>query len=114
MRLDGEAYKLVGSLIAVVSRSSEPDAEPLGLCLYQAESVIGIGYSPRQRANLIKAVKLNLSNRKQYSFEFLQRRFQLPLSINTFAKEKRAYVARVCEQLPLIGYNPVIKKKSGR
>ena len=57
-----------------------------------AASVVGKDWDEKQRKNLTEAIKLNLINSKEYPFDLLQRRYQLPCSRKTFRREARLFV----------------------
>lgn len=78
--------------------------EPYLTYVKEAERVVGTGYgdSPsaqRDRQLLVEAIKLNLTNRIEYPYELLARRFGLAVSLSTFKREKMKYcyeLARLC------------------
>ena len=57
-----------------------------------AESCLARDWDEKERARLVQAIKLNLINRKEYPFELLQRKFDLPCCQKTFRRESRRYV----------------------
>lgn len=71
-------------------------AEPYITHIANAGRVVGVNYSldegaQRERARLIEAIKLNLINRRECPFEYLARRYSLPVSLATFKREKTKY-----------------------
>lgn len=72
--------------------------------IVKAEIAVGKNFADNdqaqaERQNLIKAIKLNLINRHEYSFEYLKRKYNLPVSHSTFKREKMKYcyeLARLC------------------
>ena len=68
------------------------DSSPYSEYMLLAESAVGRDWAPAARAQLIEAIKLNLINRKEYSFDRLQRRYRLPCCQKTFSRECRLYV----------------------
>jgi hypothetical protein len=57
-----------------------------------AALTVGKDWEEEARQNLAEAIRLNLINQKEYPFEMLQRRYQLPCSRKVFRKEARIYV----------------------
>ncbi|MBQ7847114.1 MAG: hypothetical protein IJX08_00235 [Clostridia bacterium] len=57
-----------------------------------AASVVGKEWDEEERQKLTEAIKLNLINQKEYPFEMLQRKYQLPCSRKVFRREARLYV----------------------
>ena len=56
------------------------------------DALVGENWEESQRKNLISAIKLNLINQKEYPFDLLQRKYQLPCTRKIFRKESREYV----------------------
>ncbi len=75
-----------GGLVESVKTS--PYTEYMAL----AASMVGKDWDEKQRANLAEAIRLNLINQKEYPFDLLQRKYQLPCSRKVFRKEARLYV----------------------
>lgn len=87
-----------------------------GLCEYESQlptayrqailtagRFVGSQYaSEQERLKLVQAVKLNLISRKQYSYEFLQRRYGLPVSKGTFFKEQNIFCRHLAEELQIL------------
>ncbi len=75
-------------------------AEPYVSHIEAASAEIGANYtSERERQKLIKAIKLNLTNRREYPFELLMRRYGLSVSHATFKREKQKFcwtLAQLC------------------
>ncbi len=46
---------------------------------------------------IIKSVRLNILNQKAYPFDYLQARYSLPLTKNSFSKEKIIYSKMLME-----------------
>ncbi len=57
-----------------------------------AASCVARGWDEKHRKNLAEAIKLNLINQKEYPFELLQRKYELPCGRKTFRRESRRYV----------------------
>ncbi len=62
----------------------------------RAERVVGSNYgddpkAQEERARLIEAVKQNLMNRWEHPYEQLARKYELPLSLSSFKREKRKF-----------------------
>lgn len=57
-----------------------------------AAMCVGKDWDERQRGNLISAIQLNLINSKEYPFELLQRKYNLPCGRKEFRAESRKYV----------------------
>jgi hypothetical protein len=57
-----------------------------------AAAMVGKDWEEKERKKLAEAIKLNLINQKEYPFEMLQRKYQLPCSRKVFRKEARLYV----------------------
>ena len=69
------------------------DIKPYSDYIKMAELAVGRTYSSdpaaqAERARLIEAIKLNLINRREYSFELLARKYSLPVSLSMFKREK--------------------------
>ncbi|MBP3321825.1 MAG: hypothetical protein J6M12_05690 [Clostridia bacterium] len=75
-----------GGLVESVKTS--PYTEYMAL----AASMVGKDWDEKQRQNLAEAIRLNLINQKEYPFELLQRKYQLPCSRKVFRGESRLYV----------------------
>ena len=69
-----------------------------------AEQSIGQTFSPNSQArrDLVKAVKLNFVNRKEWPFELLRRRYFLPISYNAFGREKKRFCFALAKELGLL------------
>jgi len=78
--------------------------EPYKSYVDKALDVVGTNYekneaAQKERMRLIEAIKYNLINRNKYPYEFLARRYSLPLSLSAFKREKKKYcyeLARLC------------------
>ena len=86
-------YRFCG---CIIETDEYLQAEPYHTYIKKAGEIVGITYATNitaqeERDNLVKAIKYNLINRKEYPFEFLLRKYKLPLSHTTFDKEKRLY-----------------------
>ena len=57
-----------------------------------AAGMVGKDWDAKEREKLAEAIKLNLINQKEYPFEMLQRKYQLPCSRKIFRRESRLYV----------------------
>ena len=95
------ASKCPGVHAGVVESVTE---EPFRTYVTAAGRVVGVNYAldeaaQRERENLIEAIKYNLVNRYEYPYELLVRRYNLPVSLSTFKREKKKYcyeLARLC------------------
>ena len=84
---------------------ASPRAEPYKTAILQAERVIGADFAPgaqKERRELVKAVKLNLSNRKENPFEDLRRRYDLPVCRRRFFCEKQRFCYELAKNLGMI------------
>ena len=80
------------------------ELEPYASYIKRAECAIGATYSAdpaaqSERAQLVKAVKYNLVNRREYPYELLARKYGLPMSLSSFKREKCKFcfeLARLC------------------
>lgn len=82
-------------------------AEPYAGYIKQAETIIGVSYAgdfaaQAERARLVEAIKHNLVNRQEYSYQFLARRYNLPVSLATFKREKRRFCYELAKQCGFI------------
>lgn len=73
--------------------------------IIQAEQAVGSGYAAEaelERKNLVVAIKLSLVNQKEWSYERLRARFELPVGKNMFWKEKRKFCYMLASNLKLV------------
>lgn len=76
--------------------------ERVAQAIKRAEQVIGVNYSEnavKERQELIRAIKLNLINRKIYSYEWLRRAYGLPIGYNQFGEEKKKFCYALAKEL---------------
>lgn len=83
------------------------NTEPYITAIANAGRVVGQSYglsdeAQQRREELVKAIKLNLINRKEYPFDLLQRKFDLPISNKTFGIEKIKFCQAMAKELNLI------------
>lgn len=64
-----------------------------------AASMVGKDWDEKQRRNLAEAIRLNLINQKEYPFDLLQRKYQLPCSRNGFSQRGAAIRKRAVRPL---------------
>ena len=86
-------HGIVKACAGVVESVTE---EPFRTYVTAAGRVVGVNYAldeaaQRERENLIEAIKYNLVNRYEYPYELLVRRYNLPVSLSTFKREKKKY-----------------------
>lgn len=90
-------YKLPQGIVKACAGIVEgARTEPYLSYVSSAENVIGESYaddekSQNRRRLLIKAVKLNLVNRHENPYELLARKYDLPLSLSSFKREKQKF-----------------------
>ena len=90
-------YTLPGGIVKACAGIVEGvTAEPYRTHIANAGRVVGENYAltesgQKERERLTEAIKLNLINRREYPFEYLARRYNLPVSLATFKREKMKY-----------------------
>lgn len=73
---------------------------PFREAIAEADDQVGEKIQCEQvRQRLILSIHLNLINRKQYPFDLLQRKFDLPISISTFEREKFKFCYNIASVL---------------
>lgn len=103
MLIHNDIEKLPAGIIKACAGIVESVAhEPWRSFILEAEKVIGRNYADnpaaqRTRAALVEAVKLNLVNRKDNSYERLARRYSLPIDYKAFHREKIRFCRRLAE-----------------
>ena len=93
-----------GIVRAVSGIVEDVGAEPYHTIVSESAEVIGAGIaSERVRRRLIVAVQLNVANHREWPFERLQRRYELPCSLSYFKKQKYKYIMEVADRCGFIG-----------
>lgn len=92
-----------GIIRAVAGIVESAGTEPFRSAVSEASEVIGADISSEQvRLHMIKAVQLNLINRREWPFERLQQRYGLPCEISYFKRQKYNYITEVAARCGLI------------
>ena len=73
-------------------RIVETEVEKSRLIAEYLDESWGKDWAEDERKNLAEAIRLNLINQKEYPFEMLQRKYNLPCSRKVFRREARIYV----------------------
>ena len=55
-----------------------------------------------QRQALVTAIKLNVANRKEYSYEMLRRRYSIVVGLTAFKEEKRRFCYELARELEML------------
>lgn len=96
-RLPRGIYRAVSGIVEGV------DAEPYRTAVSESTEVIASDVaSERVRLRMIAAVQLSVISSREWPFERLQRRYDLPCSISYFKKQKYLYVREIAVRIGMI------------
>lgn len=88
-----------GVIRAVSGIVEDVRSEPYCTIVSESTEVISPDVqSERVRLQIIIAVQLSVSNNREWSFDRLQRRYNLPCSISYFKKQKYRYIREIAKR----------------
>lgn len=101
-------YKLKAGIVKACAGLLQDCSQPWVLdAIAQAEHYIGQDYALNEsaqqtRQKLVQMVKFNITNRKKYERELLNRQFGMKISRNTLWREKKRFCFELAKLLHLI------------